>query len=284
MGAPLREYVNSDSDIDAPPVPHRYPPESLITKVGFRFFRRHHQIFEFLFFNLHLAGYADEGRRRAIEVLAKNGTVEDAQRLEDLAKEPTPALSKLSTFGNYQSEIMVIRSVDNFTTFLAEMIEACIERRPELLHSQEQIKVEEVLQISNKRDLVSYLINRKINELAYQGLKGIEEFFDKRLNIPITEESELRDWLSFAIELRNIYTHNRGIVNHVFVKRIRGRNVPLHYEIGKRCHANYEDIIQMTNRMFLIAERLDQVCAAKYKIKRKRYGTWSKPKLNELSK
>ena len=83
-------------------------------------------------------------------------------------------------------------------------------KKPELLRSREQIKTEDVLQFTSRRDLVDFLVNRKLNELSYGGLRGIEEFMDQRLNVVLVDNDDERSRLSIAIELRNIYTHQPG--------------------------------------------------------------------------
>jgi hypothetical protein len=97
---------------------------------------------------------------------------------------------------------------------------------------------------------------------------------NERTGIKLIEDEEERAALSFAIELRNIYTHNRGVVNETFLRRLKALKHGFSIVKGTRFHADFDTIVNLTNNMASIAKRLDQCVAAKFKVRQKAYETW----------
>ena len=211
----------------------------------------------------------DKNRYTAAEALSKMGSQEHIEHFKRVQENKEPAFGKLKSFAEYQSENMLIRFADNFLCFVSEIIQACIHKRPELLRSNEQVKVDEVLKFTSYRQLVSYLTDRKINELSYGGLKDIADYLMQRLGVPLVTSKEESALLNVGIELRNISTHNRGIVNDLFLRRLP--EVPHGYNFtkGKRFHAGYDELAPLANNMCAIAKRLDDLCATKFGLQRK---------------
>jgi hypothetical protein len=283
MNDPLEELSDDDP---APPesTPRAPKRQASCSEAGYRFQLQHFRIFDFFMFALWLSTYADKARFTAAKALASVGDTESVARFEKVLQNPEPTFRKLQSFGGYQSELMIIRLVDNFMSFLSETLQACMSKKPELLRSREQIKTEDVLRFTNRRDLVDFLVNRKLNELSYGGLRGIEEFMDQRLNVVLVNNDDERSRLSIAIELRNIYTHSRGVVNELFLSRMAGHQHAYKFVQGKRFHADFDEIVGFANNLFDIAIRLDVQALAKFGLQKKRYVTWDAPRIAELRK
>ncbi len=251
------------------------PNESdLCTQMYYKFLRRHRTIFDFFFFGVHLATRMDEQRLIAARALAKGGSKDFQKNLEKIEKNKDPIFSKLKGFANYQSELICIQLVDNFLCFISEDIQNCMLKRPELLKSNELVKIEDVLKFSRRSHIVRFLVDRKINELTYGGITDISNFLNSRTGISLIETDEERDLLTIAIELRNIYTHNRGKVNEVFLRRIGSANSLIKAKSGQRLHADFDLIVDLSNNLFQIAQRLDLEVARKFQMRRKQYRTW----------
>jgi hypothetical protein len=115
-------------------------------------------------------------------------------------------------------------------------------------------------------------------------LRGIEEFLTQRLNVPLVNNDDERALLSIVIELRNIYTHSRGVVNELFLSRIAGHEHPYKFSQGKRFHAEFDEIVGFANNLFDIGIRLDGRALAKFGLQKKRYVTWDAPRIAQLRK
>lgn len=261
---------------ESSPFPILPSQDDRCTERGYFFMRRHFTIFDFFFFNLHLSQTIDKQRATAIKALAHVGDQESLRRVDELERNPEPAFSKLQKFGSFQSENMCIRVVDNFICFLSETIQSCMMKRPQMLCSSEMIKVEDVIKFQNRRELLSFLIDRKLNELTYGGIKELENFLKERTGFSLTATDEEKAFLTTSIELRNIYTHNRGVVNDIFIKRLKGVKHDFTFVKGQRFHADFDIIAMSANCLLNIGKRLDGMAASKFRIRTKTYGTWRK--------
>jgi hypothetical protein len=282
MSDPLEGLRDHDP---APPevLPREPKRKALCSEAGYRFQLQHFHVFDFFMFAVTLSTFVDKARFKAAKTLAKIGE-EHVAVFEELQQNPEPTFRKLRSFSGYKSEIMIIRLVDNFMSFLSETIQACMSKKPELLRSREHISAEDVLRFKSRRALIDFLVSRKLNELSYGGLRGIEEFLDQRLGISLATGDNERAQLSIAIELRNIYTHNRGVVNELFLSRIGSHQHAYNFVQEKRFHADFDEIVGFANNLFDIATRLDGQVMAKFGLQKKRYVTWDAPRIARLSK
>jgi len=235
---------------------------------------RHRQIFDFLFFSISNVSIIDENRKRAAKALAEGGRPEDVARLKRIESEKSGVEFFRDRYSNFVSENMTIRLADNFCSFLSDIIKACVKAKPELLTSKETISLEEVLKFQNYDDLVSYIIDKKINELSYGGIKKLEEFLLSRTAISLWQSEDQKALLSTSIELRNVHTHNRGIINELTLKRLKDVNTPFRLKIGQHFHAIFDNLVLMANNMFDIAKRVDREAVSKFSIQKREFGSW----------
>lgn len=255
------------------PFPIKPSRSQMCTEQGFKFARTHEQIFEFLFFSLNLAIKADETRLVAARALAQIDE-DHKNRLVAIEAEKDHTVKAFGKFGRLMYENMCIRIVDNFICFLSDTIQVCMNKRPELLRSSEKVGIDEVLRFSNFKDLTAFLVDRKINEISYGGIKEIEPFFLDRTGINLFSSEGDRTKALISIELRNIYTHNRGVINDIFVKRTHKLSHGYKFVRGKRFAVHFDDVVDFANCMYSNAIRLDALVAKKFRVRRKLYKTW----------
>jgi hypothetical protein len=240
----------------------------------FKFYKQHFAIFDFFFFSVALARRHDEGRMIAAKALAVGGDVNDLQRLEDVEQNKQPAFDKLVGFRYLQSEYMVIRLVDNYVSFVSEILQSCLVKRPEMLRTKDTISIEDVLRFESREKLIGYLIDQKLNSLTYGGVAKLDEFIQKRTGFSIADDREEQRLLFLAIELRNIYTHNRGVVNDVIVRRLSRFDYDFGLKLGARFHADYDLVCNLANNIHLLASRLDSQLALKFDLAVKSVVDW----------
>lgn len=214
---------------------------------------------------------ADELRSKSIRLISKFDPDKYKEELQKLDKNPTPTQDLFEKYGVLQLENVNIRSVDNFLSYLSEIIQGAIRRQPKILMSEETVKVEDILRFSRYSDLVSYLVDKKINELSYSSISDVEKFVRKRTGISMFETDEERTLLIFSIELRNIYTHNRGLVSEITLRKMSGLNHNWNLTKGKWFSTDFEEMSILANNLLVVARRIDHSFSKKFSIKRKRY-------------
>lgn len=122
-------------------------------------------------------------------------------------------------------------------------------------------------------NLVSYLIDRTLNRLAYKSIEDVERFIRERTGVELFADAKERLLLTTAIEMRNIYSHNRGNVSDATLKRLARFDHSLALRRGQRLDATIAELFQLVDNLAAIARRLDAALAAKFRIRRVRYGT-----------
>ena len=255
--------------------PQRLDRNEVCSKELYRYLFRQDQIFDLFFFSLNMATAIDKQRLVAAKALAVNGSEEDQLRLETLNESPQQMFDKLTTFSNLQSENLCIRSIDNFTSYLSEIVQRVMKKKPEILKSSESILLEDVLEFKNYKDLIEFISNRKINELSYKKLTDFEKFLKDRTGLFLTNDNNDRKTLMLGIEARNIYTHNRGIVNEVTLRKLSEMQIEHNLVHGERHHLGFDELAQLHNASMRIARGIDQRFAEKFKIGRKKYATFA---------
>lgn len=269
--------MNKESTEENVTVLPKKPERTLLcTYPLYRFLRRYELIFDFFFFSVRLATTIDRNRKVAAAALAATEAHDEVKKLEyDRIKDGEDlAFKELKRFASFQSENICIRTSDNFMSFISESIKSAMLERPEMLRSNETVKIEDVMRFTDYDSLTAWLVEKKINELMYAGIKGIEGFLSERTGLKIADSDEEHCLLSICIELRNVYTHNRGHVNEMFLKRIPKYKHSFHFEEGEYYHADFDELAELSNNTLVLATHLDERIAKKYDIARKAYSSW----------
>ncbi|HEV2627416.1 MAG TPA: hypothetical protein VGV41_02060 [Pseudolabrys sp.] len=175
------------------------------------------------------------------------------------------------------SRNLVIGMVNNFHCYLSELLQEVMLKRPEILRSSERVTTEDVLQFARVRDIRSFLADRKVSELSYGGLRQTREFISDRLGVELFSAEEQERLLTIFVEIRNVHTHNRGVVNRLFLNRIhQARHPKFVFKIGQFHQVGFDEFVLLSNNCVDVSRHLDAVVAAKFKLKRSRYKTRDK--------
>jgi hypothetical protein len=272
----MSKAKKTDNAFLSPHVPIRHPA-TVCTRDGFVFFRRHRMVFDFFLLGTQLAHRADENRLRAARALAFNDEGEYAAQLEVVEADKSATFDYLAGFSEYQSEILCIRLVDNFQCFLSDITQSCMRKQPNLLRSSETITLEELLDFRRFGELTKHLIDRKLHALSYSGVESVISYLSKNVGINIAMSNDELTRLKVAVELRNIYTHNRGRVDRTFIKKIGSAGAKWQkFELDRRFHADFDVIVAIGAILDTIAHRIDAAAGPKFGLSRKRIATWLK--------
>ncbi len=263
--------TQSEEGTNNRPIPIFVDDGHLCTKRLETFHRRQKDVFDLFLFGISLATKTDENRLIAARALAKTGGEEDQKALKEIESNPGPAFERLRKFSTLQSENLIIRITDNFLCYLSEIIQDVLRKKPEILRSKETLRFDEILGFSNYKELLSYLVDKKINELSYSGIDGVSEFLNSRTNLKLTEREGEYELLVIGIELRNAYTHTRGVISRITVDRLAKVDHNLPIKQGERFHPDFDLICQVGNNFLEIANRLDERFSNKFKIRRKKF-------------
>jgi len=154
-----------------------------------------------------LAGRTDESLRRDLAVGAG-------------------AFRKIGLFYRLMTEMALSRVVDSYLTYLTELLSLIFRASPASLRSGEEVKLDFVLAHATRASLIKAIIDRKVNQLSYQGMRSLSLFLSKRLGFDLFQDKQSLERAVLLVEMRNLIVHTRGIVNDTFIQRVARPPVP----------------------------------------------------------
>lgn len=229
---------------------------------------------DFFFFVVNLVARADENRLTAAKALVV-GARSDAERrkYEETINTPDLVLKQLKKHSRLLSQTLTNGIVNSFQRYFSSIIQSVAIKRPAVISSSQSIKVDDILRFSRHKDLVSFIIDKKINDLSYGGLGELEKYFSDRLGVPMFKDENERKLLRIFVESRNINVHNAGIVNDLFVSRV-GEVKGFPYKTGKTLHLDLDDIATLSGNAMRVARQIDEEVGGKFGLRRKAYKDW----------
>lgn len=93
-----------------------------------------------------------------------------------------------------------------FESFLTDLLSAILRNRPQMLPRDRQVKYSEVIESSDKAQLIDKLIRRELVDLLYRSMPNIIAELRSRYGFSITEAEEVA--LCRALLIRNCILHN----------------------------------------------------------------------------
>jgi hypothetical protein len=117
-------------------------------------------------------------------------------------------------------EMLYCRMVDNFLTYIAELIAEILTAKPAILRSQEKLEIAVILDHADFPSLVSTIADRKVRDLSYLKVQDLFRYISERLGIELFESDAERNELIRIVEFRNLITHSRAVVNATSRKRL----------------------------------------------------------------
>ncbi|CAN7265315.1 hypothetical protein [Mesorhizobium sp. LjRoot246] len=235
-------------------------------------------IFNMFMFSVTLASQTDQNRVTAATALMKGMDPASPEylRYKKSLDNPDSMAKRLAHYASLNARNLVTGTADTFLWYLSKIIQMAIKKRPELLKSSESIKIDDLMQFQRRVDLVEYLIDKKVNELSYGGMKKMEQYLQDRLGISAFGDASTRDMLVLFMEVRNIYVHNRGYVNSVFLERVENAQ-GLKPVLGERLHIDFDWYARFQGAAVGSAVSIDRAVAGKFGLKRKRLRSWDRP-------
>lgn len=202
----------------------------------------------------HPSSHIDESARIAHKALAlvdKPGPEEYEKGLKDI--DDRGAVMELRRrYREIVLEMMLSRGVENFLTYLSEMLGAIFRARPETMRSSATIRVDEVLKHSSMDEFVSYLAEKQVNQLSYQGMRDLAAYVDQKMNFSILPRADDLDNAVRIVEYRNLIVHNRGLVNALFRDRVPGISIPIGQPLDYEFADVMDDISFLARCVFFI--------------------------------
>lgn len=193
------------------------------TKSGALYFDSTLSDLEFLFFIIDtvlIGDYIPYHAKKTLELAdglaAENEVIKSPEEL--MQKKPGNCIKKLRQHSQEFIEMIYSRQVDNFQTYIVNLVREILKVQPNILHNNHpQISIAQLLEVGSKDELISEIIENKVSSLANKGFKNIEEWC-RASGIPLTVNKDFKNKLKEFIAIRNIIVHNGCIVDEKYLR------------------------------------------------------------------
>lgn len=234
-----------------------------LTAAGRTFFRAFEADYQFFHFIIDLALRADYVKHIAEEALDERKPAKRLTKISpsELAEQnPGPATKFLRKQRLALLQMYHCRVVDNFTTYLADIIREALAARPEMLRSGEQIRLDYALSFGSIQDLREDLIDRKVGDLGYLGFASLCDWIRDHMGLKLVEDDDTMAAIIEILETRNVIVHNRGVVGEKYLRTV---STPKFKE-GEVRRIEVDDYASCCHMIAGCVKKIDAAMAAKY--------------------
>jgi hypothetical protein len=181
-----------------------------LTTAGAAFMSSHMELVGFI-------GFVGELANRIDGVL----DVIDQADGEQGATRPKRRVSKeLDPHRKVMQEVLLSRGVDSYLTYVSELLALIFKTRPETLRSKEQVRIDFVLGFDTMEELQDAIAERRVERLAYRGMKELSEWVEATLGFTLVPDERRLRVIERMVEQRNLITHHRGVIDYRYVRRL----------------------------------------------------------------
>ena len=162
--------------------------------------------------------------------------------------------------GKILSRILYGSFVDNFETYLSNLIYEIYLAKPETLKSDQSVTVREVLECADLQDFVIYVAKQKISKLQKGSVKGFIKDTKQIRDLNAIDKEE-QDYIEKILQIRHLYTHRNGIVDEKFLQHFREG-----YELNIEHKMSVSEMCDKLEYLANIVNKVDLIAIDKYKL------------------
>ena len=167
-----------------------------------------------------IARTADQSSRGlTVALSALSPPKEVAGTLAAAAEEGIGADTLLGIYAPLVAEMLWCRGVDNFLTYVGQLLGLVFCTRPETLRSSKTETLEAILRFKSMEELVDHIAEKRVYDLTSKGMRALRGTLLRELGFDLFPVVDRLDRAVLIIEDRNLIVHNRGVVNEVYVRR-----------------------------------------------------------------
>lgn len=156
-------------------------------------------------------------------------------------------------------ELIYCKNLDLLESYLCDAIDWAFHQRPERLPSDKKIEFGFVRDWrSNGRnidDLFDFMVQKETHNFIFGTWEDRRHYFRDRLNIKLLDDVALRNQIQILSARRNLYVHNKGIVNSKFLKDIS--DTGLKAQLGDHLACTGADFLDNWHRIQDVVAQLD---------------------------
>lgn len=160
--------------------------------------------------------------------------------------------------GKVLTRILFSSLVDNFETYLSDLLYEIYLANPQTLKSQQQVTLEEVLNCSDLQEFVKYFAKQKIGKLQKGSVKGFIKENRQIADLGVLNEASQNE-IEKILQIRHLYSHRNGIVDEKFLQYYAGQ-----YELNSEHQMSISDICDKLCYLSEVVQQIDRAAITKY--------------------
>lgn len=162
--------------------------------------------------------------------------------------------------GKILARILFSSFVDNFETYLSDLLYEIFLAKPATLKSSSTITVKEVLDCSDLQDFVNYLAKQKIGKLQKGSVKGFISDNPQIKDLNIIDNFKQNE-IERILQIRHLYSHRNGMVDEKFLQYFTSE-----FDLNSEHQMSIDEICGKLFYLAEIAHEIDSAAIAKYKL------------------
>lgn len=119
--------------------------------------------------------------------------------------------------GKILSRILYSSFVDNFETYLSDLLYEIFLANPATLKSKQQVTIEEVLNCTDLQEFIKYWAKERLGKLQKGSVKGFIKENKQIRDLEVIDDM-MQDEIEKILQVRHLYSHRNGIVDEKFLQ------------------------------------------------------------------
>lgn len=162
--------------------------------------------------------------------------------------------------GKILSRILFSSVVDNFETYLSDILYEIFLANPSTLKSNQTVTIEEVLNCSDLQDFVKYWSKQKLGKLQKGSVKGFIKD-NKQINDLNVIDDQRQNDIEKILQIRHLYSHRNGIVDEKFLQYYIGQ-----FQLNSEHQMSIEETCDKLCYLSDITNQIDSAAVVKYNL------------------
>ena len=151
----------------------------------------------------------------------------------------------------YTDHLLFTKILDNFQSFVVDVICECIERNPKMIGPY-TLKAEMLFQYDDIGELRRVAVEQMATKFSYLNIADLDEELRSRFGFPLFEKKFTKLKIRRLVEIRNAIVHTHGKKSSNFIKRVGAKFDKMGEEILIPHPAEVGDYVER------IAENIDK--------------------------
>lgn len=172
----------------------------------------------------------------------------------------SPTVPTNNAEGQILTRILYSSFVDNFETYLSDLLYEIFLAIPASLKSQQTVTIEEVLNCSDMQEFIRYWAKEKLGKLQRGSVKGFIEDTDQIRNLKVIDKNEVKE-IEATLQIRHLYAHRNGVVDEKFIRHVDGP-----FQLNQVHTMTIEEICNRMEYLVEIINKLDSASVKKYRL------------------